>query len=137
MAKQIKDSVQIDGTIEASNFIGSGASLTDIAQTSTLAGLDTGTSGTVAPTDTVVVAISKLAHSVATGGGGTGSDAFYSHNQPVASNVWTITHNLNKYPSVTITDSANNVIVGDVSYVDTNQLTVTFGSSFGGKAYLN
>jgi len=44
MAKQIKDSVQVDGTIEASNFIGSGASLTDIAQTSTLAGLDTGTS---------------------------------------------------------------------------------------------
>ena len=61
----------------------------------------------------------------------------YVHNQYLADSVWNIVHNLNKYPSVTVTDSANNVVVGDVTYVNENAVTITFGSSFGGKAYLN
>jgi len=65
------------------------------------------------------------------------SDANYVHNQIVPSKTWVITHNLGKYPSVTIVDSANNVVIGEVKYDSLNQCTVTFTSEFSGKAYLN
>lgn len=64
------------------------------------------------------------------------ADSFV-HIQMVAANEWVITHNLNKYPSVTIVDSANTMVVGGVEYISLNQLKVTFNASFSGKAYLN
>ena len=39
-------------------------------------------------------------------------------------------------PSVTVVDSANTVVEGDVQYNSTTQLTITFASAFTGKAYL-
>jgi|TARA_Y100000289_G_scaffold46384_1_gene46548 hypothetical protein len=51
--------------------------------------------------------------------------------------VWSITHNLGKKPSVTIATSTNNVVVGEVTYVNDNQLTITLSSANSGKAYLN
>lgn len=53
------------------------------------------------------------------------------------SNTWNITHTLNKFPSVSVVDSANNEVEGDVHFVDQNNITITFSSSFSGKAYLN
>lgn len=53
------------------------------------------------------------------------------------SNTWNIAHTLNKYPSVSIVDSANNEVDGDVNYVDQNNITLTFASAFSGKAFLN
>lgn len=64
-------------------------------------------------------------------------DKKYVHTQGVASNTWVINHNLEKFPSVTIVDSANTVVIGDINYNTENQLTVTFNGSFSGKAYLN
>jgi hypothetical protein len=64
-------------------------------------------------------------------------DKNYVHNQTTSSKVWTISHDLNKNPSVTIVDSGENVVVGEVQYVDNNNLTVSFNASFSGKAYLN
>lgn len=61
----------------------------------------------------------------------------YTHIQSSASSVWTITHNLNKFPSVTVVDSANNLAIGSVEYVTASQLIVYFSSPFSGKAYLN
>lgn len=61
----------------------------------------------------------------------------YIHNNIAVETVWTITHNLNKYPSVTVVDNGNNVVVGDVKYTNLNELTITFTSGFSGKAYLN
>jgi hypothetical protein len=52
-------------------------------------------------------------------------------------NVWQITHNLGKYPSVTIVDTANSVIYGEVRYVDLNNVTITFASSVTGRAHIN
>ena len=66
-----------------------------------------------------------------------GSDKNYIHNQLVASSVWTIIHNLDKHPSVTVVDSSDSVVVGDISYDSLNQLTVVFSAEFGGKAYVN
>jgi hypothetical protein len=65
------------------------------------------------------------------------SHATYTHTQNSASATWTINHNLNCYPSVTIVDSAGSVVIGDVSYTNANTLVVTFVAAFGGKAYLN
>lgn len=46
-------------------------------------------------------------------------------------------HDINKFPSVTIVDSANNVVFGDVEYIDSNSLKVKFTAAFAGQAYLN
>ena len=64
-------------------------------------------------------------------------DKHYTHDQSVSSNQWTITHNLNKYPSVQVIDSAGNFCIGQITHNSVNQLTLDFNSSFGGKAYLN
>ena len=69
-------------------------------------------------------------------------DITYTHNQSTTSNTWTITHNLNRFPSVTVVDSADTIVYGTVVYNSANQLTITFfqgGSAlaFSGKAYLN
>ena len=39
----------------------------------------------------------------------------FIYDQIFPSNLWTITHNHNKYPNVTITDSAGSVVWGDVN----------------------
>jgi|TARA_R100000935_G_C2839203_1_gene170059 hypothetical protein len=64
----------------------------------------------------------------------------YVHPQDVASAIWVITHNLNSYPSVTVTDSANTPFAtgfGQVVYNSANKLTITFSAAFTGKAFLN
>lgn len=50
--------------------------------------------------------------------------------------LWTITHNLNKYPNVTITDSAGSVVLGDVKHTSLNTTEISFSSAFSGKATL-
>ena len=57
--------------------------------------------------------------------------------QAVPSAVWTVVHNLNKYPSVSVVNSSNNLGYGEVDYISLNELTITFSSAFAGKAFLN
>ena len=64
-------------------------------------------------------------------------DANYLHTQTTASDVWVIVHNLNKFPSVTVIDSAGNEVVGEVIYNDANQVTLKFEGGFKGTATLN
>jgi hypothetical protein len=61
----------------------------------------------------------------------------YTHVQSFAATVWTVTHNLGKFPSVTVIDSGNNKVYGGVEYLSADQLKLTFSVAFGGKAYLN
>lgn len=61
----------------------------------------------------------------------------YIHNQTAASNTWNINHGLNKLASVTVVDSGENVVVGEVEYIDLNNITITFTASFSGRAYFN
>lgn len=63
--------------------------------------------------------------------------ATYIHSQDASSDTWNVKHNLNKYPSVTVIDSGDNVVYGDVKYIDKNNLQINFSAAFGGKAYLN
>lgn len=61
----------------------------------------------------------------------------YVYNQMTAAAVWNINHNLGRYPSVSVVDSAGSVAVGETVYVDANNITITFQSQFSGTAYLN
>lgn len=58
--------------------------------------------------------------------------------QGIASVEWEIEHNLNKYPSVFVVDSAGTVQIPDtIQYDSENKMTLTFLAAFAGKAYLN
>lgn len=65
------------------------------------------------------------------------ADKHFAYEQATASDTWTIHHNLNKFPSVSIVDTANTQVVGEVEYIDTNTVRITFNAPFGGYAYLN
>lgn len=67
----------------------------------------------------------------------TGADKTYVHEQGIASDTWEIQHNLNKYPSVTLVDSANTQFEAQVVYNDKNNCTVYMNGATKGKAYLN
>jgi hypothetical protein len=58
-------------------------------------------------------------------------------DKPSASAVWVVTHNMGKFPSVSIVDTANDQVEGEVKYNSNNQLTITFTAAVAGKAYLN
>jgi len=64
-------------------------------------------------------------------------DKAFVFTQSSAASTWTINHNMEKFPSVTVVDSANNYVVGEVTYTNNNSLTVSFSATFSGKAYLN
>lgn len=68
--------------------------------------------------------------------GGLG-DKHFTHKQVTASATWTISHGLNKCPSVTVVDSAGTEVVGDVKHVDINTIRITFSAAFSGSAYIN
>ena len=60
-----------------------------------------------------------------------------THTQGSASATWTVTHNLNKFPSVTIVDSEEEQVFGVVDYQSANTIVLTFSAAISGKAYLN
>lgn len=61
----------------------------------------------------------------------------FIYEQAVAADEWVVTHNLSKYPSVTVVDSANSVVIGDVFFVSNSQVILEFDAPFAGKAFLN
>ena len=67
----------------------------------------------------------------------TNPDKTHRHIQGVSSNTWTINHNLNKYPSITVQDSAGSIVVGEITYNNKNTITITFSGAFSGEAHLN
>lgn len=71
--------------------------------------------------------------------GGGGGDANYVHTQTQVNQdyIWHVNHNLNKYCSVTVVDSNKDVIIGEIHYVDENNVTLTFTTPVWGWAYCN
>jgi hypothetical protein len=69
------------------------------------------------------------------------SDENYVHTQTQVnqSSTWNVNHNLGKYCSVTVVDNNNDVIIGEIHYVDTNNVILTFNSTtpVWGWAYCN
>jgi hypothetical protein len=64
-------------------------------------------------------------------------DLNFVFNQNIPSNLWNVTHNLGKFPSVTVVDSANNEVEGDVIHINENQTQLIFSGSFSGRAFFN
>lgn len=60
----------------------------------------------------------------------------YVHTQGTVSSTWTINHTLGGFPSVSVVDSAKTVVFGEVQYVSSSQVVVTFSAPFSGYAYL-
>jgi hypothetical protein len=67
---------------------------------------------------------------------GTG-DLHYVHTQGTPSAVWTVQHDLGKWGSVTVLDSANSWLLTDVEYLDENTLVITLAAPASGKALVN
>ena len=63
--------------------------------------------------------------------------ASYVHTQSVSASTWTISHNMGFFPSVSVVDNGGNMVIGDVSYITENQVSISFSASFGGKAYFS
>ena len=58
-------------------------------------------------------------------------------DQAAAATTWDITHNLGKFPSITVIDTGNTVVTGEYNYVSNIRVILTFSAAFAGKAYLN
>lgn len=63
--------------------------------------------------------------------------ASFEHRQDSPSKLWEVSHNLGKYPSVTVIDTAGNKVYGHVQYVSKTLLTISFSAEFSGTAILN
>ena len=61
----------------------------------------------------------------------------FEFDQGVPATTWDITHNLGKFPSITVIDTGNTVVFGEYNYVSNNRVLLTFSAAFDGKAYLN
>lgn len=66
-----------------------------------------------------------------------GGDKNYVHVENTPSAVWSVSHNLGKKPAVVVVDSADEVVYGEITYLDDNNITLTFVGAFSGKAYFN
>jgi hypothetical protein len=67
----------------------------------------------------------------------------YKHTQNASSNTWTIVHNLNFYPNVTVFDSSGSIwqegtqTEGNVVHIDNKHLTIHFSVPLSGTAILS
>ena len=59
------------------------------------------------------------------------------HDQGLPSSEWSISHGLDKFPSLVIKTSAGDSVEGSINYVDKNTIIVTFNAPFSGTAVLN
>lgn len=67
---------------------------------------------------------------------GAGASGVFVWEQSIPLAVWTVPHNQNRYPAVTVTDAAGNVVQPDVRYVDDNIVQVSHGLPMTGSVYL-
>ena len=66
-----------------------------------------------------------------------GSDKYFMFRQQTPSNIWEVSHNLNKKSSVTITDDNMVSVEGEVIYIDNNNIEIRFNSNESGWVFLN
>jgi len=61
----------------------------------------------------------------------------YRHLQSTPATIWTVLHNLNFFPNVTVFDSGESQIEGTVTHINETQLTISFSEAISGKAHLS
>lgn len=69
-------------------------------------------------------------------GSAAGNTRRHVHSQASPSTTWVITHSLGGKPSVMVVDTADTVVIGEVTYNSNTQVTVEFTAAFSGYAYL-
>lgn len=67
---------------------------------------------------------------------GISASSFMYDRGGVEASTWTIQHNLNKYPMVSIMDDNGNQVEADIHYADLNTVTIVFAKPLSGKAVL-
>jgi hypothetical protein len=68
---------------------------------------------------------------------GTGDDKNYVYTQGSPSAIWDIAHGLGKYPAVDVVDTGGSAVIPTITYIDVNNVRLTFGSPTSGKAFMN
>lgn len=66
-----------------------------------------------------------------------GTDKNFTFTQGSAATTWNVTHNLNKFPSVTITLADGSQVEALINHTNKNSLTITFSGDNSGIAYIN
>lgn len=92
---------------------------------------------TLQNTATITVSTPGMQGPPGPAGAGGGSDAYFHFHQATPAAAWVIDHNLNKYPAVTVVDSAGTRGLCSISYQSPDSLTLTFSGAFAGDAYLD
>lgn len=93
---------------------------------------------TVVPRDPLINEMLQIIADFEASGGGSGTGATtFTWNQTIPLTVWTIPHNMSRYPSVTVVDTSGNRVEPDVTYQSNDIVQVVHGAAFAGKAYLN
>lgn len=64
-------------------------------------------------------------------------DLEFTYVQAIPAKTWDVLHNLGKFPSVTVTDSNDDEVEGDIQYVSLNRVRLSFSGAFSGKAIFN
>jgi hypothetical protein len=91
---------------------------------------------TIVTVNEETVTVLSIAEQGPAGPPGESGDANFTQNFSVTTSV-TVTHNLGKYPSVTVLDSAGDECEGSVDHLSINQLVVTFSAPFSGIVVCN
>jgi hypothetical protein len=60
----------------------------------------------------------------------------HTHIQSTIAAEWTINHNLNFYPNVTVLDNASRILETDLVYLNANTVKIVMNSASSGTAYL-
>ena len=50
----------------------------------------------------------------------------YQHTQSVSADTWTVNHNLNRHPNITLTSVGGKLMVADILHTSINQVLVYF-----------
>ena len=66
-----------------------------------------------------------------------GFDSHFEFTQGVPSTSWDVTHNLNKFPSISVVDTGSTTVIGSYEYINKNRVILNFSTAFAGKAFLN
>lgn len=64
-------------------------------------------------------------------------ELYYLHIQDIASDTWTINHNLDKYTNVLIYDTNDISIEGEIQTLNSNTIRILFNTSISGKVIIH
>lgn len=64
-------------------------------------------------------------------------DQGYVHEQTASATTWTINHNLEFIPNITVVDTFGTVVEGSYDYPSNTTVVLTFSSPFSGRAFLS